>query len=112
MVCALLFSGCAARHLPPGQAVFRIDSRGGAMQLIPPSSPGGIAAEPIPFSQVLAKQYGFNPWEQYVDLSQGMRLAVLRTTGPTQTASDFYEVVSAGRGYRVRNLTPRARYIR
>jgi hypothetical protein len=120
MAVAALLSACAGKHVPPGQAVFRIESREGSLELVPPSLPGGVAAAPIPFSQIIPQRYGFNPWEQYVNLSAGMRLAVWRMTGQTQTSNSYYGIRSTGRrGYRIQALTPesesidhRARYMR
>ena len=106
----ILWSGCAGvRHSPSGQADFRIESRQGALHLIPPSLPGGVAGSPVPFSQMIATQYGFNSREQYVDLSQDMRLSILRMTGPASTENSYYGIDAAGRrGYRMRSLSPDA----
>jgi hypothetical protein len=116
---AVLLTACGVRHSPPVQSVFRIELREGTLHLIPPALPGGVVAKPIAFSQIIASQYGYNPWEQYVDLSQGMRLAVQRMTGQTQTANSYYGIDSAGRRVRIRSLTPdsetldrRVRYLR
>jgi hypothetical protein len=120
----LLLTSCSVQHSPSPQAVYRIEDREGGLHLIPPTLPGGIVAKPIPFSQILAIQYGYNPWEQYVDLSLGMRLAVQQIIGKTQIANSYYAIISAGRrGFRIRSLTPdspssdqaldqRARYLR
>jgi hypothetical protein len=108
----LLLASCGAvQHLAPAQAVYRIEDREGGLHLIPPSLPGGVVASPIPFSQIIVAQYGFNPWEQYVDLSQDMRLAVQRMTGQTTTDNTYYGIASAGRrGYQVRSMTPQTEF--
>jgi hypothetical protein len=103
----LLLSACAGKHTPSAQAVFRIEGSGAALTLVPPAQPGGIATSPILFSQIIIKQYGFNPWEEYVDLSPGMRLSVQRMTSQPQTTNTYYAVMGAGRrGFHVRSMTP------
>ena len=116
----LLLNSCAAvRHPPSSSAVFRIESRDGALHLIPPSLPGGPPGPAIPFSQVIPAHYGYNPWEQYVDLSPGMRLAVTTLTGKTETTNDYFGITNSFRGLRIRNVNSsaepfdrRARFLR
>jgi hypothetical protein len=101
----LILNACAGRHAPSPQTVFRIETQGSALYLVPPSLPGGVAAKPIAFPQIIPDRYGFNPWEQYVDLSPGMRLAVLRMTvlkvegakDRMETEESSYAVAGAGR---------------
>ena len=93
----LLLAGCGVKHSPPVNTVFRIESREGALHLVYPSRSGGIAGWAVPFSQIISIEYGYNPWEQYVDLSRGMRLSVFTLTGETATSNSFYEILGAGR---------------
>ncbi len=105
----LWLSACAAKHTVPAPAVFRIESREGGLHLIPPASPAGVAAQAVPLSQIIQNQYGFNPWEQYVNLSQDMRLSVQRNITPMTTNLSYYGIDSGGRrGFRVRSLPPEA----
>ncbi len=103
-VLVLVLSACASRHPPSRQAVFLIESKGGSLSLIPPALPGGVTAKPVPFPQILTNEYGYNPWEQYVDLSPGMRLAVQTEA----TASVFLITRSHGGRNTLRPETPAA----
>jgi hypothetical protein len=117
---ALLLCSCSVHHPLPGNAVFRIETRGGSLLLVPPSLTVGVAAEPVPFIKILPNRHGYNPREQYVDLSPGMRLAVQRMVTETQMVNFYIGVAPAGRhGLRMRSASPdaaamdqRARYMR
>lgn len=118
-ILSLLICSCAGRHTPGAQAGYRIIADDSGLVLTPPALPSGGAGKPVPFAQILPTEYGFNPWEQYVDLSPGMRLAILRMTifqvegarDRMETAESTYEMASAGSRLRLRPSTTAAEKI-